>query len=214
MIKTRTGKTINPLDVQSHEVSVIDMIHALSYQPMFGGMFPRFYSKAEHICFMFDSFSNNPIEWIDKVTKKDNNKILDIKISKVKLYLLFYFGGEAYLTGIIGKFQSWTHHNPRVIGSLLTNIGEDYKEFKRCTPLFEMIDKECQKSIYSLYSDKGVKNVFYSPYQAMKEFISRYNRVTDVPIMILGKDVFELKHNVDNSGQLEMCWELPTIREW
>lgn len=211
---TRTGKNINPLDVQSHEVSVIDMIHALSYQPMFGGMLPRFYSKAEHICFMFDSFTNNTQYWIDKATKKSNHKILEIKMKKVKLFLLFYFGGEAYLTGVIGKFQAWNHHNPRVIGALLTNIGEEYKDFKRCMPLFEMVDTECRKSISLLFNDKSNISAFYNPYMAMKEFISRYNRVSDVPIYILGKDVFELNHIQNSMGDFDGNWDLPTIREW
>lgn len=211
LIVCKSGKHINPLNVTSEDVSVVDMIYALSYQPMNGGVGRYFYSKAEHICNIHDYFITMDEGVIDKLFGKNADIILDMPNKEVKRYLFFYFGGHAFLSGVIGCFESWKHHNARVIGSLLSSVGDDYSRYKQVEPIFVHIDNLIRESIIeSNYNNKG--NTFLSPYNAMNSFITRYNRYSPIPIIIIAQELFEYKHKVNNNGQFELNWELPNIK--
>ncbi len=199
---TRRGLVINPLDVQSHEVSLVDMVHALSYQPMFGGMCRMFYSKSEHLINMYDAFCDEPSRWIDQYYPNIRHRIYNLPINKIKLAILFYYGGHAYLSSIIGMFESYKHHNPRLIGALLSSIGEEYKLiYKPCIEMFEGIDTEIQKSVKKRYNDLSF--ITMNPFESMKNFVVRYNKHSDIHLTLLGTDIFENKPT---------DWKLPISR--
>lgn len=211
LIVSKTGKFINPLNVTSEDVSVVDMVYALSYQPMNGGVGRIFYSKSEHLCNMYDYFVGRELEIIEKVLGKNAEAIMDMPNKEIKRYLFFYFGGHAYLTGVIGCFESWRHHNPRVIGSLLSSIGDDYASYKKVEPIFSYIDNVLRESIIETNYNKNNIN-FLNPYKAMNAFITRYNKYSPIPIIVIAHELFEHTNKINTTGQYELNWQLPNIR--
>lgn len=213
LIISKNGKFINPLNVTSEDVSVVDMVYALSYQPMNGGVGRFFYSKAEHLCNMHDYFVGRELDVITKVLGKGAESVMDMPNKEIKRYLFFYLGGHAYLTGVIGCFESWKHHNPRVIGSLLSSIGDDYCNYKKVEPIFSYLDNLLRESIIETNYNKN-NSIFLNPYKAMHGFISRYNKYTPIPIIIIAHELFEHRSKVNMNGQYELNWELPNIRSY
>jgi len=205
-IVNREGVTMSPLNVTDEDVSILDMIYALSYQPMNGGIGRQFYSKIEHICNMYDYFNGEEIKIITELGGANVDTILSMPNRELKIYLLMYYGGIAYLTGIIGTFEAWNHHNPRVLGSLLYSIGLDYKNYKIVEPIFEQIDHIIKKNYINSKFNK-FEYGFLSPYNAMKRYIDIYNIYSDIKIYIVGKESFEIEHKDQNN-----CYVLPTIK--
>lgn len=61
-IRTFTGQYINPVKAEKEQISIIDIAHALSRMPRFGGHTLRFYSVAQHSLRCADIVRNKPYE--------------------------------------------------------------------------------------------------------------------------------------------------------
>ena len=195
------GKAITPLNITSDDVNILDMIHCLCFQPMFGGMTRSFYSKAEHLCNMLDLYLESPNTQISKYYPNINCAIYSINQKEILKYILMYFAGHSFLLSKIGAFVAWEHHNPRVIGAFLSSLGEDYSNYKKCLLLIEGLDEQMQEII----DLKNTKTL--TPYQAMEKFIKYFNKVYEIQITTLGKDLFEYNYNEESNFN-----KLPRIR--
>jgi hypothetical protein len=209
-ILTRSGKIINPLNVTSESVSVLDVIHALAYQPMFGGMTRSFYSKAEHSCNMYDYLRLDTDTYIAKYGKKQEC-IYDLKRNQMLLFCLMYFSGEAYLQGIFGQFQSYKDHNPRVIGSVLNSLGEEFLDYKKCAGLLDVVHKDVCNDMYSRYYDVPDKHNYLTPYMAMKRFVAKLNEVAPFEVKIRDGNCYIHKVQVDEHGQGILDFSIPAL---
>lgn len=205
-IVNKDGIIMSPLNVTEKDVSIIDMVYALSYQPMNSGIGRQFYSKIEHLCNMHDYFNGKEIDLITKYGGENADIILNMPNRDLKLYLLMHYGGSAYLTGIIGTFEAWNHHNPRVIGSLLYGIGLEYKNYKIAECVFDAIDYIIKKRNINSRFNK-LEYDFLSPYNAMKRYINVYNMYSNTKLYIVGKECFESNHKSNENGYV-----LPTIK--
>lgn len=83
MIRTFSGIYIDVLDPKPYQIKIIDIAHALSQSPRFGGHLPYFYSVAQHSIFCADS--------VDR---------------PFKLEALLHDATEAYLTDIPSPIKS------------------------------------------------------------------------------------------------------------
>lgn len=65
-IRTYSGLHIDPFNPDVGSISLIDISHALSNSCRYGGHCPRFYSVAEHSCFVADlmELDGRPIEYL------------------------------------------------------------------------------------------------------------------------------------------------------
>lgn len=221
-IWTRVGKMINPLNVQNEDVSIIDFVHALPLNPKFGAMSRRFYSFAEHSVNMYDHFDAYMPEIIEKfdkseTTKKGKNKdedkrfISDIKKRHLRLFTLLYYAPRPYLAAIIGGFESYRYHYPRIAAAIVSSMGLNYEDFKICKPMLDYLDAEVDKCIYPYWNSVEDKYLFLQPHKAQEEYISRFNRDSDIQIKILGQGYGLIVPDFKPNGQGIMNFDLPTV---
>ena len=209
-ILTRSGAIMNPLNVTSENVNVLDVIHALCNQPMFGGMTRSFYSKAEHSCNMYDYLRHDLEGYIKKYGKK-MELLYDLKRNQVLLFSLLYYSGEAYLMGIFGGFNSYKDHNPRVIGAILNSLGEEFIDFKKCSPLLDVVCEEVKHDMYSRYYDAPDRYNFLTPYQALRKYVSKINEVAPFEVKIRDANCYIHKVVTDASGQTALDFSIPAV---
>jgi hypothetical protein len=205
---TRYGKVMNPLNVTSESVNILEVVHALCYQPMFGGHMRAFYSKAEHCCNIFDYMKHDMENYLSKVK---GQKVQDLKRNQILLYCLMYYSGEAYLTGIIGKFTSYKDHNPRLIGAVLSSLGEDFCDFKLCLPSIEAAHKDVCEDMFERYTDLPDRHNFLPPYEILKKYVSKINEVAPFEIQIRDGQAFIQKNVCESTGQYAIDFNLPHL---
>ena len=46
----------------------------------------------------------------------------------------------------------------------------------------------------------------------MNAFITRYNKYSPIPIIVIAHELFEHTNKISTTGQYELNWELPNIR--
>jgi len=223
-IWTRVGKRINPLNIQNDDVSIIDVVHALPLNPMFGGFSRKFYSMAEHSVNMHDhlcEYSKDLIAKFDKKPKKGNsddldlikNPIADIKISNLRKFALLYYAPQPFLSSIIGGFESYNYHYARIAAAIIQNIGLNYDEFKVCRPMLEHIDNEVKEIFYPYWNANSDRYLFKQPHEAQQEYISRFNRddKNDIQVRVVGQGIAVVYPQFDDNGQSVINFDLPTI---
>lgn len=209
-IATRYGNTINPLNVTSESVNILEVVHALCYQPMFGGHTRGFYSKAEHCCNMYDYMKHDMDSYVSKVK---GDKIQELKRKQVLLFCLMYYSGEAYLSAVMGRFTSYKDHNPRIIGAVLASMGEDFADYKTALPCIELANKDVLEDMYARYYDLPDRHNFLAPYHILKKYVSKINEVAPFEIKIRDGQAYLDKTNVDEHGQYVMNFSNP-IMSW
>lgn len=223
-IWTRVGKEINPLNIQNDDVSIIDVVHALPLNPMFGGFSRKFYSMAEHSVNMHDYFCEYSSEVMEKFNKKPKksstedletpkNPIADIGMQSIRKFTLLYYAPMPFLTSIIGGFESFNYHYARVAAAIIQNIGLEYEDFKACKPILDYLDAEVKNNVYSYWNVSSDRYLFKQPFEAQQEFISRFNRddKNDIQIRIVGQGITIVHPKFDNQGQAVINFNLPTI---
>lgn len=218
-ILTRTGRIVNPLNVQDGDISILDVVHALPVFPMMGGQTKRFYSMAEHSVNMYDYFEmycDEVIAKFDKSVKKikareNSNSIADIKKRHLRLFMLLHYAPYPFLTEIAGCFSSFAYHYPRILASIGHHVGLNYTDMKLCYDMLEYVNKEVKKSIYSSFNSNSDKYLFKQPYQAQEDFISRFNKDSDVEIKTIGIQNYLHEPQFDSEGQAVLNFNLPTI---
>lgn len=217
-ILTRTGKIINPLNVELGDISILDIVHSLPLFPMFGGQTRKFYSMAEHSVNMYDYFDMYYQEIVERFDKKSSKVsqeddetlyISDIKQRHLRLFTLLYYAPHPILMDIIGGFKAWNYHYPRVLAIIAQSIGLEYEQFKMCKKMLDYVDKEVRKSIYSSFNAVNDKYLFHSPFKAQQEYICRFNKDCDIEIKTQGSMHYLLKAESENTGQLHLCFDLP-----
>ena len=216
-ILTRTGKVINPLNVQLGDISILDVVHALPLFPMFGGQTRKFYSMAEHSVNMYDYFDMYQMEVIEKFERKSKNAededtmfISDIKQRHLRLFTLLYYSPYPILLDIIGGFKAWNYHYPRVLAIIVQSIGLEYEQFKMCKKMLDYVDKEVRKSVYGSFNATNDKYLFLSPFKAQEEYISRFNKDSDIEIRTHGNLHYLAEIEATGNGQTHLCFDLPT----
>lgn len=207
-ILTRYGKVINPLNVTSESVNILEVVHSLCYQPMFGGHTRGFYSKAEHCCNLFDYMKHDMEHYTSKVKSE---RVGDIKRNQILLFCLMYYSGEAYLSAIMGKFTSYKDHNPRLIGAVLASLGEDFNDFKICIPAIEAVNKDVLDDMYDRYMDVPDKHNFLSPYHILKKYVGKINEVSPFEIKIRDGQAYIQQPVQEDTGQYAMDFNLPPV---
>lgn len=215
-ILTRTGKIINPLNVQNGDISILDVVHSLPLFPMLGGQTRKFYSMAEHASNMYDYidiYMDELIEKFDKMANTDTEActIADIKKRHLRLFTLIYYSPYPFLINIAGGFKAWNYHYPRVLAVIAQDIGLEYDQFKMCKKMLDHIDKESKEAVYSSFNSTGEKYLFVSPHKAQQYFIHRFNKDSDIEIKTIGHNHFLQHPECDNTNQLHLNFNLPTI---
>ncbi len=224
-IWTRVGKMINPLNVQNEDVSIIDFVHAMPLNPKFGAMSRRYYSFAEHSVNMYDHLDAYMEEIVEKFDKSESQKktdknkavnedkryVSDIKKRHLRLFTLLYYAPRPYLAAIIGGFESYKYHYARIAAAIVNGIGLSYDDFKLCKPMLDYIDVEVDKCIYPYWNSVEDKYLFLQPQKAQEEYISRFNRDSDIQIKILGQGYGLIVPNFKSNGQGIMDFNLPTV---
>lgn len=218
-ILTRTGKIINPLNVQLGDISILDVVHSLPVFPLFGGQTRKFYSMAEHSVNMYDYFDmyhDSIIEKFEKRKAKVNQEeddafyISDIKKRHLRLFMLLYYSPYPILLDIVGGFTAWNYHYPRVLAIITQEIGLEYEQIKMCRKVLDYVNKEVKESIYPSFNAVNDKYLFLSPFRAQEEYISRFNRDSDIQIRTHGNNLNIIKSELENTGQFYMNFDLPT----
>lgn len=217
-ILTRSGKIVNPLNVQDGDISILDVVHALPVFPMMGAQTKRFYSMAEHSVNMYDYFEmycNDVITKFDKSMKKEkarenSNSIADIKKRHLRLFMLLHYAPYPFLTEIAGCFSSFAYHYPRILASIAHHIGLDYTDMKLCSGMMEYVNKEVKLSVYSSFNANSDKYLFKQPHEAQEDFICRFNKDSDVEIKTIGSHNYLYQPQFDNQGQAFLNFNLPT----
>lgn len=215
-ILTRTGRVINPLNVQNGDISILDVVHSLPLLPMFGGQTRKFYSMAEHCANMYDYLD---LYIDDLVVKFDRNanvdtdtiSISDIKKRHLRLFSLLYYAPYPFLINIAGGFKAWNYHYPRILAVIVQDIGLNYEHFKISKKLLDYVDNEVRTFIYDSFNSTGEKYLFVSPYKAQQYFISRFNKDCDIEIKTKGHSHFLMHPETDETNQLHLNFNLPTI---
>jgi hypothetical protein len=220
-IWTRVGKIMNPLNVQNEDVSIIDVVHAMPINAMYGGMSRKFYSFAEHSVNMYDYFDAYMDEVVEKFDKPETKKkrsensekrfVSDVKKRHLKLFTLLYYAPRPYLRAVEGGFESYSYHYARVAAAIINNIGLNYEDFKLCKPMLDYIDKEVNMSVYPSFNSVGDKYLFLQPQKAQEEYISRFNRDSDIEVKILGQGFAVVVPDFNPNGQAVMNFNLPTV---
>jgi len=218
-ILTRTGRVINPLNVQVGDISILDVVHSLPLFPMLGGQTRKFYSMAEHAVNMYDYFDmymDTIIERFDKKPAKGTQEddetlyISDIKKRHLRLFMLLHSSPYPFLIEIAGGFKAWNYHYPRVLAIIAQNIGLDYEHYKTCKKMLDYVDKEVKTAVYGSFNSTGEKYLFVSPYKAQEDFICRFNKDCDIEIRTVGCQNFLNIPEVEPTNQLHMNFNLPT----
>ena len=218
-ILTRTGRVINPLNVQTGDISILDVVHSLPVYPMFGGQTRKFYSMAEHSVNMYDyldMYMDEIVEQFDKKCKSPNKVeykttfISDVKKRHLRLFTLIYYSPFPILLNIIGGFKAWNYHYPRVLAVIAQSLDINYEHFKICKKMLDYVDHEVKQSIYTSFNSVNDKYLFLSPYKAQEEYISRFNKDCDIEIRTHGSGLHLAKPEIENNGQIYMSFELPT----
>lgn len=212
-IWTRTGKCINPLNVQSEDVHILDVVHALPRMPLLSQC-RSFYSKAEHSVGMFDYLKAYADEIIEKFHKQDINRkdsVYDLSYRKIRMFSLVYFAGDTYLNDISGGYRAYHYHNPRIIAAVLQSVGFDYKQYKMCAKILEYTDRMVRKDVYPKYYCSSDRYLFRQPHEALAEYTNRFNQVCDIEIKMIGYQHYLYEPVLGKHGQTLLNFNLPAI---
>ena len=217
-ILTRTGKIVNPLNIQTGDISILDVVHCLPIFPMLGGQTRKFYSMAEHSNNMYDYLDMYLPELIEKFDRKAKDDeeiefacIADIKKRHLRLFTLLYLSPYPFLSHIAGCFKSWNYHYPRVLASIVQDVGLDYDEYKLCAKMLQQVDKEVRSSVYTSFNVINDRWLFMQPQKAQEEYICRFNKDSDMELKTTGSGIY-IAEPVESAGQFYFDFSLPTLR--
>lgn len=93
-IQTYSGKKFNPFQPEKDDISIVDIAHALSNVARFGGHTKRFYSVAEHSCFvvaLLPTVYGYPKE--------------NLKVRRLLLAGLLHDASEAYIGDLVSPIK-------------------------------------------------------------------------------------------------------------
>lgn len=119
-IRTYSGLHIDPFNPDVGSISLIDIAHALSNSCRYGGHCPRFYSVAEHSCFVAD------------LLELDNAPIKLLRVG------LLHDAEEAYLTDIPTPIKrqmpEYTSKGDSLRGCIYGRYNLDYSLYPSIKP--------------------------------------------------------------------------------
>jgi uncharacterized protein len=174
-IETFTGKKFGFLDPQQDEVEVYDIANALSKSCRYVGHVSDFYSVAEHCCHLYDYFTSE----VSDPTNKESRSVLMHDASEayladiarpVKNILPDYQALEAKIEGMLAQKFDLIYPFPKWLKALDTRILLDERKMLQPFASYEWaVDKIGAKPL-------GVKLQCWSPAQAAREYLHRYNQ--------------------------------------
>lgn len=181
-MQTYTGKQFWPVDPLPEEIDIRDIAHGLSLMCRYNGHCERFYSVAEHCCHLYDYAS-------------DDNK----------LWALLHDASEAYIADIIRPVKPFLSNYIELENNLMDTICIRYdlpltmpKEVKDLDNRI-LVDEMTQnlkppvKPWNIPNTPLGVKLEFWTPEEAEREFLSRFDKSYSFMIKF-----FNLSYKPDN----------------
>lgn len=171
-MQTFTGRQFWPLDPRTDEIDIRDIAHSLSMQCRYAGHVDRFYSVAEHSCHVSDVVARTHPEHA--------------------LAALLHDGSEAYLVDVPKPVKRFLTGYDVMEQNLMTAIFHKYGIFDPLPDIVKLIDERILNDERDqLMAPPPVKwggnpepvNVgiwCLSPKIAMREFLSRFYRLTKV----------------------------------
>lgn len=166
-IQTKTGKKFYPLDPRIEDIDIIDIAWSLSNQCRYNGHSKRFYSVAEHSCYVSMYVDK---EWALEGLLHDAAEayISDVP-APIKPYLVGYKEIEIKLEEIIAnKFclaYPWDDNIKRIDCAILGDEQEQLMEHKLLWK--QVVEPKLCINIMS-YDPKSAYRIFMSRYNALK----------------------------------------------
>ena len=136
MVRTFTGKFIDPFNPDPDKINIVDIAHALSNQCRFGGHLPKFKTVAEHC--------------IETCMRAKKDEKLDALLHDATEYLLFDVPKP------IKVRMEWYVEAEK---NLMKVIAKKYGVREIKTEDISLIDKELMRKEYQDYMIDGGKNV-------------------------------------------------------
>jgi uncharacterized protein len=183
-IETFTGKRFGFLDPQENEVEVYDIANALSKSCRYVGHVSDFYSVAEHCCHLYDFYWDRRTQLDHEdghgvdygvrartVLMHDASEAYLADIARpVKKILPDYQALEAKIEGMLAQKFNLIYPFPVWLKELDTRILLDERKMLQPFASYEWaVDKIGVKPL-------GVKLQCWSPAQAAREYLHRYNQ--------------------------------------
>ena len=161
VIRTFTGQEIDPLNPAPEQINIVDIAHALSQIPRFGGHSQRFYSVAEH--------SLHAYEEARKAFAGD---------FELQLTALMHDASEAYLLDVPTpvKHRMIGYHQAEY--RLMAMIGDKFGFPFPLNGIITSIDRFCLRLEWQSYMVVGSGAIMHpEPFNAVK---NRFLKVFDL----------------------------------
>lgn len=169
-IGTYSGKRLHFLNPTPDEICIEDIAHALSMICRYGGHVSRFYSVAEHCCIIADLVEQEG---------KDSSEVLAA---------LLHDASEAYVCDIPRPVKPYLENYKDIELVIEKSIQDKYKVTGK-TDAINFYDYHiCGEEVRQLFLEtpewvkiykrlEGVKIKAWTPEQAKKEFLDRFDRL-------------------------------------